>query len=183
MPFHVLRPDDAVWPPLPPEAGRAATMRLAAGSAPATIYWLVALITAYIAIALLRHHQARRAGASSNPAALVLTGLGLLGLLLVPVFSNAVPGNVTVRGLWPLVVIAVGLGVWAWVDRSLGLVAVAVLALVTSVVAVLYDVVNLIPNASGALTMEFGLVINVVPFAVVLLGASLVFAIIDRGQS
>jgi hypothetical protein len=89
-----------------------------------------------------RRADARGIGGSVWPYA--LTGVGLLGFLVVAsMVGRLQPGDLFVRGLTPLLTIALGLFVLAWVERSfaLGLFAAAFLTL--ALVVNLYDIENL----------------------------------------
>jgi hypothetical protein len=54
------------------------------------------------------------------------------------------PGDLTIRGTFPFVIIAVGLWVLAWAERSRALAVIAAVYTGTAVLATLYDVENVL---------------------------------------
>lgn len=111
-----------------------------------TVFWLVAGPMAYLVTAGFYWLQARRRGVATSSRAYVLTGLGLFALLVAtstPLIPVPVHGNLLVRGLTPLLAVALGLFVLARVERSWALLAFAVPFLALCVTANLYDMANL----------------------------------------
>jgi hypothetical protein len=180
LPFYVL--DDT----LPDGVYEQSTVLWALGGQVGTaagtwtaIYWLVALPSAYVALAWWHRRAARRSGVAARLGPLVVTGLALLVALILLLLIGPPLGNLAVRGLTPLLVIALGLVVWAVAERSLGLVTVALLFLAAALTASLYDVVNLVgPLAEPA--PELALLPNLVLCAAVLLASSAAYAVLER---
>ncbi len=133
--------------PLGP-ASLSAGAYLLANPALVSLFWLIALPLGYVATVAYYRHRARRQGIASPVRAYVLVGLALLALLAlilasIPLAGRLVlPGDLVVRGLTPLLTIALGLVVLAWTERSgpLGIFAACFLGL--ALVANLYDIAN-----------------------------------------
>jgi hypothetical protein len=148
-------------------------------SGAAAYYWLVALPLAYAVIAWWHVRASRRSGVATRIAPLVVTGAALLGLLVL--LLVAVPlGNLSVRGLTPLLTIAAGLVVWAVAERSAGLAVVAVVFLAAALTASLYDLVNVAYQLGVDVPAELALLPNLLLCALVLLASSAVFAVVER---
>ena len=112
-----------------------------------TVFWLVAGPLGYVLTAGFYLLQARRRGVATSIRAYVLTGLGLFALLVAistPLIPVPVHGNLLVRGLTPLLAVALGLFVLARVERSWALLAFAVPFLALCVTANLYDMENVV---------------------------------------
>ena len=112
-----------------------------------TVFWLVAGPLGYVLTAGFYWLQARRRGVATSIRAYVLTGLGLFALLVAistPLIPVPVHGNLLVRGLTPLLAVALGLFVLARVERSWPLLAFAVPFLALCVTANLYDMENVV---------------------------------------
>jgi hypothetical protein len=129
------------------------------------VYWLVALPLGYFTTAAYFRRRARRTGLASRPGPLVLTGVLLLAMLVVvslQSYVGIVPGNLVVRGLSPLLTVAVGLIVLAVSDRSpaLGVIALAFLGI--SLLVNLYDLVNLMYRLGWEVPYRFDTWPNVV---------------------
>ncbi len=117
-------------------------------------YWLVALVGGYLLCALWYRRHARRAGLQTPARGYVVTGvvLTVLALLLPPLsrfsalhwLSVAWPGDLVVRGLFPFLIIAAGLWVLAWAERSTALAVTALLYTGAALLANLYDVENVL---------------------------------------
>lgn len=117
-------------------------------------YWLVALFGGLALTLLWYRRHARRVGLRTPSrgyvvTVAVLTGLALvlpllaqipgLGFLLIPL-----PGDITMRGTFPFLIIAAGLCVLAWAERSVGLVVIAAVYTGTALLASLYDIENVL---------------------------------------
>jgi hypothetical protein len=159
----------------------------------ASLYWLIALPLGYAAVLLFYRLRARRAGVAGRAWPFLAAGLGLLAVLLatgpwvdldVQAFHTNLtpqaPGDMSVRGLLPILIIALGLCVLARLERSRALTIFAVSYLVLVIVANLYDLENLLPyswlGADGRYAAEPDLLIP----AVVLLLGGMFFAVRSR---
>ena len=79
------------------------------------------------------------------------------------------PGDLVVRGTFPFVIIAVGLCVLAWAERSIVLAVIAVGYLALALTASLYDVQNFLFNHGVSYSTDVNDLTNVVLPALVLL--------------
>jgi hypothetical protein len=115
-------------------------------------YWLVALFGGLaLTLAWYRRH-ARRVGLRSPSRGYVITVAVLTGLaLILPLLAQVpglgfllmpLPGDLTIRGTVPFLIIAAGLCVLAWAERSTGLAVIAVVYTGTALLASLYDIEN-----------------------------------------
>ena len=142
-----------------------------------TVFWLVAGPMGYVLTAGFYWLQARRRGVATSIRAYVLTGLGLFALLVAistPLIPVPVHGNLLVRGLTPLLAVALGLFVLARVERSWALLAFAVPFLALCVTANLYDMENVVYRLGlGSAGPE----VNVIVVGSVLLLAGVVFGL------
>jgi hypothetical protein len=113
----------------------------------ATAYWAIAIVAGFGATVLYYRHRARVVGVQGRIWPAVVVGLGLLALVLVVYGGHAVPdfatGDLRVRGLGALLIIAVGVAVLAMLERSLsfGLYVVGFCGL--AVLSCLYDDINI----------------------------------------
>ncbi|MGH9071930.1 MAG: hypothetical protein ACRDX8_12385, partial [Acidimicrobiales bacterium] len=88
--------------------------------------------------------SARRRGVTRSVRAFVATGVGLLGLLVVTSLAGLLRfSDLTVRGLTPLITIAIALFVLARPERSWSLAAFATTFLALVLLANLYDIENM----------------------------------------
>jgi hypothetical protein len=114
----------------------------------ATAYWAIAIVAGFGATVLYYRHRARVVGVQGRIWPAVVVGLGLLALVLVVYGGHTVPdfatGDLWVRGLGALLIIAVGLAVLAMIERSLsfGLYVVGFCGL--ALLSCLYDDVNVL---------------------------------------
>jgi hypothetical protein len=141
------------------------------------VYWLVALPVGYLATATYFRRRARRTGVASRPGPLVLTGVLLLAVLVVVSLQGYVgilPGNLVVRGLSPLLTVAVGLVVLAVADRSPALGGIALVFLGITLLVTLYDLVNVVYRLGWQVPYRFDAWPNVVLPGVFLLVCGLV---------
>jgi hypothetical protein len=133
------------------------------------VFWLVAAPLGYLATGAFYRARARRRGVGISTTSYVLTGLGLLALLVASTtVGETVLGDLFIRGLTPLITVAIGLFVLARAQRSrpLAIFAVAFLGLV--LLANLYDMQNL--------TYRMGLGSTGDQTNVIVVGAALVLA-------
>lgn len=114
-----------------------------------SVYWVVAVPLGYLATVLYYRHRARRTGVAGRIWPAVVVGVALLALMVgasatrggvlgVPVPVFLLQG----RGLEPLLVIGIGVGVLAHLERNRGLVVFAVLFLALALLANLYNMEN-----------------------------------------
>ena len=115
-------------------------------------YWLVALFGGLALTLLWYRRHARRVGLRTPSRSYlitigVLTGLAVilpllaqipkLGFLLMPL-----PGDLTIRGTVAFLIIAAGLCVLAWAERSIGLAVIAAIYAGSALLASLYNIEN-----------------------------------------
>ena len=148
------------------------------------IYWMVTLPLAYAFIAWWYHRAARRHGVAVHSWTLVLTGLALFaGLLLL---LSRGPGNILanlyIRGLTPIVSMAIGLLVWAIVERSRGLLAVTLVFLTSAIASSLYDFVNVTYRLGIQIPDEWSELPNLALCAAVLFVSAGLYAVVERRQ-
>jgi hypothetical protein len=122
-------------------------------------YWLGALIGGLVITQVWYLWHARRVGLQTPSSAYLATTFLLTAMaasipLLAQIRSprslrflgqlqRLYPGDLTIRGTFPFVLIAAGLLVLAWAERSRVLTAIAVLYAGSAVLSSLYDVENL----------------------------------------
>ncbi|HEX3713720.1 MAG TPA: hypothetical protein VHV09_13095 [Trebonia sp.] len=120
-------------------------------------YWLAALLAGLLATLLWYRWNARRVGLATPARGYVITVAALTAVAVaVPLVSTLPgpdwlhglqflwPGDLTIRGTFPFVIIAVGLWVLAWAERSPALAVIAAVYTATAVLASLYDVENVL---------------------------------------
>jgi hypothetical protein len=158
-------------------------------------YWLAALLVGLaLTLAWYRYH-ARRVGLRTAPRAYLITLVVLLVvaavlplLALIGPFHQLqwfLPGDLTIRGTFPFLIIAAGLWALAWAERSRALAVIALIYTGASLLASLYDVENVIFRGgwiSGMDQYRFGSLPNVALPALVLLIAGLISFGIQRRQ-
>jgi hypothetical protein len=147
-------------------------------------YWLAAVLVGLAATAMWYRLRGNRIGLRTPSRGFVITGLVLLVLaLVIPVLADQpgggvlailMPGDLLIRGTFPLVLIGLGLCVLAWAERSLALTAIAAGYLAVSLVASLYDIENVLYRLHWTISPAASSLPNVVLPALVLLlsGAS-----------
>ena len=140
-----------------------------------TVFWLVAGPLGYVVTAGFYWLLARRRGVATSSRAYVLTGLGLFALLVATsVIGASLPGDLTIRGLTPLIAVALGLFVLAKTERSWALAAFALPFLVLTMVANLYDMANVMYRLGLG---PAGPEVNVIVVGSVLLLAGVIFGL------
>jgi hypothetical protein len=117
-------------------------------------YWLVALLGGLTLTLFWYQLHARRIGLATPARGYLTTGVVLTLLALVlPLLAEVrgftevnafFLGDLSIRGTFPFLIIAVGLWVLAWAERSRGLAVVALVYTVTALLASLYDVENVL---------------------------------------
>jgi hypothetical protein len=145
-------------------------------------YWLGAMLVGLAATAVWYRLRGDRIGVRTPSRGFVITGLVLLLLaLVIPVLADhtgvlgiLMPGDLLVRGMFPLVLIGLGLYVLAWAERSVALTVISTGYLALSLVASLYDIENVLYRLHWQISPAVSNVPNVVLPALVLLlsGAS-----------
>jgi hypothetical protein len=153
-------------------------------------YWLAGLLGGLLATLLWYRWHARRAGLATpargyiigtavlTVAALVIPPLSLvrsprwLGFLRE--LSVLWPGDLIVRGTFPFVIIAVGLLILAWAERSRALAVTAVACVALSLLESLYNVGNIAYWLGWNLPPVAAPLMNVLPSGLLLLVAGLV---------
>jgi hypothetical protein len=122
----------------------------------AAYYWMAALLGGLLLTQLWYWWHARRVGlATSARACIIGTAVLTVLAIVIPPLSQvrspaglrwlhhlAVlwPGDLVVRGTFPFLIIAVGLLVLAWAERSVALTVIAVVYAGAALLSVLYDV-------------------------------------------
>jgi hypothetical protein len=123
-------------------------------------YWLAALLAGLLLTLLWYRWNARRVGLQTPARASVVTVAVLTVLaLVIPLLSRVRsphwlswlrflgalwPGDLVMRGTFPLVIIAAGLWVLSWAERSRALVVIAAVYTATALLASLYNVENVL---------------------------------------
>lgn len=158
----------------------------------ATLYWVCALATALVAGAVFLRRRSRRSGVDVATWPAVVAGAVVAAYLVLT--SPAVVGSLSsgrapvglllpdlhLRGLTPLLVLAVALGVLALAERSRALGIGAALFAGVAVVANLYDLSNLAARLGWQLSASAGPLANVVIPGLVLLGVGAAEALSER---
>jgi len=169
------------------------------GGAPAAMdgnyrgfYWLAVLLAALLVTQLWYWWHARRVGVATQARWYVITTATItLMALLIPVLAQVsalralailMPGDLMVRGTFPFVIVAAGLLVLAWIERSLLLTVVGVVYAGAAVVASLYDVSNMIARMGWMLPPADEALPNVLLPAVVLVVGAAVALAVSRHQ-
>jgi hypothetical protein len=139
-------------------------------------YWLAAMLAGLAATAVWYRLRGDRVGLRTPSRGFVISGLVLLGLALaIPVLATHTrlgplgPGELLIRGTFPLVLIGVGLCVLAWAERSIALGVIAAGYLALSLVASLYNIENVFYRLGWTLGPAVSRLPNVVLPALVLL--------------
>lgn len=149
-------------------------------------YWLIALPVAYVLIAFYLISWSHASGVRISAAGAAVLGLSLYGLYFVltvflPDFLEAnTPGDLLVRGLTPLILIALVILAWGVFLRSWRMFGVGVASLAASLVSNLYDVSNPLVASGINISLENRLIVNVALTAVVLLLGALAIAMTER---
>jgi len=148
-----------------------------------TYYWLAAILLGVGATTAWYRWRGNRVGLRTAARGYLITGAVLLLLALaipalavraVPRLMILMPGDLLIRGTFPLVVIGIGLCYLAWAERSIALTVIAAGYLALSLVASLYDIENVLYRLGWNLSPAVSGLPNVVLPALVLLlsGAS-----------
>jgi hypothetical protein len=144
----------------------------------ADYYWLAAILVGVAATAAWYRWRGNRVGLRTPARGYLLTGLVLLLLALgipaltltaAPGLRILMPGDLLLRGTFPLVIIGIGLCFLAWAERSVALTVIAAGYLALALVASLYDIENVVYRLGWNLGPNVSAVPNVVLPALVLL--------------
>jgi hypothetical protein len=117
-------------------------------------YWLVALLGGLALTLWWYRRHARRIGLRTPSRGYLVTVTVLTGLAIaLPILSQIPglrflrvlwPGDLTIRGTFPFLIIAAGLCVLAWAERSRALAVIAAIYTGTALLASLYDIENIL---------------------------------------
>jgi hypothetical protein len=117
-------------------------------------YWLVALLAGLALTLWWYRRHARRIGVKTPARGYLITVTVLTAVALALPFlarlgafgflNVAMPGDLILRGTFPFVIIAIGLCVLAWAERSRALGLIAAVYTGTAVLVSLYDVENVL---------------------------------------
>lgn len=142
-------------------------------------YWLAALLIGAAATAAWYRWRGNRVGLRTPARGYAIIALVLVVLaILIPVLPRlggvttpftVMPGDLVIRGTFPFVLIAGGLCFLAWAERSIALAVVAAAYLSVSLVASLYDIVNVFYRLGWDISASASQLPNVVLPALVLL--------------
>jgi hypothetical protein len=143
------------------------------------IYWLIALPLAYVIVAVWAYRRALRRGVATSMVAYAVAGGALVALLVLAGILNGTwdsAGQLTSigsRGLAPLFVVALGLLVLAYRERSRAMWAFSAVFLGYVIVINLYDIDNLTARLGLTVGPEVGVFLG----GVFTLLAGVVFAV------
>lgn len=114
----------------------------------AGLYWLIALPVCIGAVALYCSWRERRSGAELHVRLWLAVSVGLCVATVVAVRSGLMffLGNLTIRGLLPLLTMSAAVLIWGVALRSRVVIGVGVVAVAASLVSNLYNVENLVPQ-------------------------------------
>jgi hypothetical protein len=138
-----------------------------------TLYWLIAVGLGYATTLGYYRYRAHRVGVAGRIWPYLTTGLALLAITLLATpevgdrLGNLLDGNVlttpgglAIRGMTPLLALAVGLFALARLERSLPLAGFALLFLVVALISNLYDVENQSPRIGWTPSAQWQLLPN-----------------------
>jgi hypothetical protein len=122
-------------------------------------YWLAAIVAGLALTAFWYRRNAGRVGLMTPARGFLITGAALtVAALVLPLLSQVTvlrfldrlwPGDLIVRGTFPFLIIAAGLCVLAWAERSRALTAITLVYTGTAVLVSLYDINNIGWNLAG----------------------------------
>lgn len=152
----------------------------------AAIYWLVALPVVYGLIATYVVRRGVRSGVRVRASHVTVCGSVLFGALVAALVaapqSPLLLGNLTIRGLTPLLAIAVGVLVWGVLDRDLTVGVIGALTLAGSLVANLYNLENTILAQGVDFDYRYSLLLNLALPALILSIGAVFVAVRDRAR-
>lgn len=109
-----------------------------------SIYWIVAIVVGLALTWLWYRQHGRRVGLVTPARASLITGGALLVIALVYPLFGTLPGDLIVRGTFPLVLLSPALWVLARAERSWALLIIAVLYTGAALLASLYNIENIL---------------------------------------
>jgi hypothetical protein len=150
-------------------------------------YWLAGLLTGLLVTLVWYRWHARRVGlASPHRAYLITTAVVTAAAIVIPPLSGLSglqklaalwPGDLVIRGTFPLVIIAIGLFALAWAERSPALAAITAVYGAAALLSSLYDVENVLYRLGWTVSQAASSLPNVLlPAAVLLLSGAGAFA-------
>jgi hypothetical protein len=159
-----------------------------------SLYWVLAVPFGYVATVFYYRHRARRTGVAGRVWPAVVVGLALLVLMVGSFVSRGwlhLPGHPTWgfpipilliqgRGLDPLLVIGIGVGILARLERSWAMVVFAAVFFALALLANLYDLQNQVYRMGWHLPAGAGYLPNVVLPGLFLLVGGIGFWWADR---
>ncbi|MGC0366989.1 hypothetical protein ABH922_004973 [Rhodococcus sp. 27YEA15] len=150
----------------------------------AAVYWLVTLPVAYAVIATYLGRRGPRSEVRLR--ALRAAGCGVvlfvalvLAIVILPELQ-LLPGNLLIRGLAPLLAIAMGVMMWGAIDHDWTVFGTGAFALAASMVANLYNIESVILAQGVDVDYRYALVVNLAFPAVVLAIGAMATALRDR---
>ena len=145
------------------------------------LYWLIALPVCIGAIALYCAWSERRSGTGLQVRLWLVASVGLCVATAVLMRSGLLffAGNLTIRGLLPLLTVSAAVLIWGLALRSRVVVGVGVVAVAASLVSNLYNVENLVPQ-QFAFDTRFSLWLNIMLTSFVFVAGALVAAFTAR---
>jgi hypothetical protein len=161
VPFYLLsvtrpHPGVSAWtvaPAVPVLAGQG-PIDAGRGAVLLGYYWLLALVAGFLLTVAWYRRHARQAGVTSPARAAAITGIALtIAALILPTVALVAglrwlwlpfPWFLTIHGMYPFLIIGIGLCVLAHSERSRALAAIAVVYLAAAVLACSYDVENVV---------------------------------------
>ncbi len=108
------------------------------------VYWLVAMAAGLVLTYLWYRRRGRQVGLATPARGFLITGVVVGLLLLVLPAVGLLPGDLTIRGTLPFLIIAAGLWTLARAERSRALLAVAAIYTGTALLASLYNIENVL---------------------------------------
>jgi len=141
-------------------------------------YWLAAMLLGIAATVLWYRWRGNRVGLRTPARGYLITGLIIVALaLLIPLVGRGsgvgmfiMPGDLLGRGMFPFVLIGLGVCFLAWAERSVALALIAAVYLALALLASLYDIQNVFYNWFGlGLNSTMGALPNVLLPGLVLL--------------
>ncbi|MEH6797640.1 MAG: hypothetical protein V7694_26325, partial [Rhodococcus sp. (in: high G+C Gram-positive bacteria)] len=123
----------------------------------------------------------RRTGAAMQVRLWIVVSVGLCFVTVIAVRSGLLfyLGNLTIRGLLPLLTMSLAVLIWGGALRSRVLVSVGVVAVAASLVSNLYNVENLVPQQITS-DVRFGLWSNITLTATVFVVGAAAPALVKR---
>lgn len=150
----------------------------------AGLYWLIALPVCIGTVALYCTWSERRSGTGLHVRLWLVATVGLCVATAVLMRSGLLflAGNLTIRGLLPLLTMSAAVLIWGLALRSRVVLSVGVVAVAASLVSNLYNVENLVPQ-QFAFDTRFGLWPNIMLTSFVFVAGALVAAFAVRRSS